>query len=374
MCQGHWISIWARRRQDEVIRIPADYIIHPDFLLHMDKNEVQSAFLEINSIFKKLYGDIAQQPGDFGMPLHSKTENRIFSQKWRDSRQAPYRPFILLYNLFISGDISGKAVHVPIEKYKSIKPPPKHLSGIDQKIKQSHFLFDKLADYGFVFDGLKNNKPAGSDIVITYPDNTAFLHLFKQLADKAHNTNRIEDFLCCHFRLLQDDMKTANYGHGADVVADRVHTDTEKEICYKMDETLRSIGMETGPGNGIECYGLSYCRAKTPYTFRLVSRGFDFEDIDKEAKKMRLLLRIRNVSNCLEYLKTCPDSVMRIFTEHSDEGCAKRFDDRCKHGVAYEIDNKQYWRCACCNAAFNFKPDLSDIPHYIKLVELGEKK
>ena len=65
---------------------------------------------------------------------------------------------------------------------------------------------------------------------------------------------------------------------------------------------------------------------------------------------------------------------MKIFTEYSDEGCGKRKENKCIHGVAYEINKKDYWRCACCFPAFKIKPKITDIPHYIKLVELGEKK
>jgi len=32
------------------------------------------------------------------------------------------------------------------------------------------------------------------------------------------------------------------------------------------------------------------------------------------------------------------------------------------------------WRCGCCSAPFYFSPIKDDIPHYIKLVELGLKK
>lgn len=293
MNQVYWVSFWAKRRQDEVVRVPADYKIHEDFLPHMDKAEVRS-----------------------------------------------------------------------------------------------------------VFEGLKNNKLTNNDISITYPDNPAMLCLLKQLADKAHSTkiiynarslkkeeysrnreaDRICDFLCCHFRLLQDDMNTADYGFGADDVADRVLTDSEKEFAYKLDEALTSTGFVSELYGGIECHGIAYyhsekdMRSKKPYAYRIMTRGMDFEQPDDEAEKMRLELRIRNVSNCLEYLASCPDSVKSIFTDYSDAGCTARQNNVCKHGIDYKIDGNNYWRCACCGAAFNFKPKLADISHYLKLIELGEKR
>ena len=99
----------------------------------------------------------------------------------------------------------------------------------------------------------------------------------------------------------------------------------------------------------------------------------DFENDETTTEKMRLQLRIRNVEKCLPYLESCSDSVKQIFTSHTDEGCQKRFDQTCKHGITYKIDDNQYRRCACCHAPFNVKPKLADIPAYVKLVELGEK-
>jgi len=368
MNQAYWVSVWAKRRQDEVVCAPEAYKIHSDFARYMDEYEVSSAFLELNALFRTVYGDIALNPDAYGMPLDAKDDHRVFSQAFRNAGQAPYRPFILLYNLFACGEISDAAVKVSIEKYKAYKPLPK-----------SSFLFSQLSDYGFMFEGLKNNKPLNTGIIITYPGNPNLLRLFKQLAGKARNTDRLQDFLCCHFRLLQDGMETADYGHGADDVADRVTT-AEKEFTYMLDKALKAMGFVSKLYGGIECHGVAYyhnekdMNTKKPYTYRLITRGMDFKCADDEAEKMLLQLRIRNVNNCLEYLASCSDSVWQIFTKHSDKGCTKRHNNTCKHGIAYEIDGEQYWRCACCHTPFSVKPKLADITTYIELVALGEKR
>lgn len=380
MEQKYWVSEWAKRRKDEVVPLPKEYFIHSDYLKQSEPDEIRAAFAEIHAFTMRLYEDIAQFPDAYGMPLHLKTDYRIFSNEWRDSGQAPYRPLVLLYNLLICGDIENNAVNVSVEKFKTLKAPPIALSGIDQKIKKAPMLFQKLTEFGFVFEGLKNNKPSGSHIVITYPDHAEVLYLLKQLADKTRLTDRIADFLCCHFRLLQNDMETADYGTGIETVADRVHTDKERDFCHQLHNALTEEGFCAMPYRGIECYGVTYYRneklmnTKSPYSFRLVSRDFDFNNQNDEQEKIRLLLRIRNVSNCMDYLKTCPESVNFIFTAYSNPGCAKHANNTCKHGVGYEIDGKQYWRCACCEAPFKFKPKTEDIPHYIKLMDLGEKR
>jgi hypothetical protein len=373
----YWINDWAKFRMDEVVRVPTDYKIHPGFTLYADETDIRAAFVQLNALFADIYNGMAETPEAFGLPLREKEKFRWFSKEWLDSGQAPYRPFILLYNLLTCGDICGNTVVVPAEKFKSIKPPPKHLSGIEQKTPNAHFLFGKLADYGFVFEGLKNNKVTEADIAISYPDNGVLLLLLKQLADKARGTGKLGDFLCCSFRLLQDDMQTVGYGCVEDLV-DKVHTSAEKDFVQKMDKVLLDMGLFCGVRGGYEGPGLAYYRTEkgmntlAPYSFRMVASSPDI--FNPEARGLQLGLRIRNVTNCLEYLENCPEEVNRIFIGKSDVGCGKRQDDSCKHGVSYEMDGETYWRCGCCHTAFHIKPEAAHIPHYINLVALGEKK
>jgi len=374
----YWVSNWAIRRQDEVVRIPAEHTIHADFLQQMNTLELKSALTETNTLFQTIYGDIALHPDEYGMPLYLKDKFRVFSSEFTESGQAPYRPFILLHHLLVSSEINNTCIIVDVEKYKGYKPPPRHETSVNQIIKKTHLLFSKLMDYGFIFEGLKNKKLTSANIQIAYPDNPNVLLLLKHLADKTYQTNRIQDFLSCHFRLLQDDMETANYDNGADVVTDRV-TDAEKQVVYALDKILTEKGFVTKYYGGIECHGIAYyhnekdMNTKKPYTYRLITRDMDFDNPDINTERMLLQLRIRKVANCLSYLAYCSDSVRNIFAGHSDDGCPKRFNQTCKHGIKYEIDGKQYWRCACCHTPFNIKPQLSDVPDYVKLVELGEK-
>ena len=383
MKNDYWIYDWAKFRQSEVVSVPKAYQIHSDFTHLADENEIRDAFAQINALYSTIYGDIADAPEAFGMPLREKEKFRWFSKEWNESGKAPFNPFILLHQLFTCGSMDGDAIVVPIEKYKDIplRPRRQHPQMVDlynKKIANAHFLFNKLTDYGFVFEGLKNNKIADNDIIISYPGNTALLHLWKMLADKTYAADRFYDFLYCSFRLLQDDMHTANYGDMEDMI-DKVPTEREKAFVYKMDETLMSLGLFRKLYGGYEGPGLAYyhsakvMESKGPYSFRMVSRSPDISNY-LATERLLLGLRIRNVSRCLEYLKNCPDSVKRIFTDKNDSGCGKRTDGTCKHGISYEIDDTKYWRCACCHTAFNVKPRIEDIPHYIKLVELGEKK
>ena len=374
MKHEYWVCHFAERHRDKLIVIPSDYAVHTDFTTFAPESEVRDAFARLRALYCEIFCGIQESPESYGVPLYSKAEHRNFSQQCRDSEQAAYCPFILLYNLFTCGsiDASSQSVIVPVEKYKAVKPRPTHSRSFSEKITNAHCLFKKLAECGFVFGGLKNNKAANEDIVISYPGDAKLLYLWKMLADKAKNTDSLLDFLQCSFRLLQDDVRTKGYDDWTGFI-DTFPLEEEKQFIHEMDKALVSAGLLPG-GTGYYYRTESMIKNKGPDSFRLINiNRWEPWHSEIRPEKLEVGLRIRNVHNCAEYLTACPESVKRIFTEKNDKGCAARA--KCKHGVGYELDGQKYWRCACCNPAIRFdRPKTADIPHYIKLVELGEKK
>lgn len=358
MKNTYWIEEWAKIRQDEVVRLPETFKVHECFIKFISKEDFITAFKEIWDIYINIYGDIAKFPEIFGMPLYKPEDFNYFTKQARDSRSAAYRPFILLYNLLISGDFQNGEFIMDVAKFKSVN-----------KVKNIHILFERLSDYGFLFEGLKNYRVTNQNISMSYNDNANVMFVLKLMADKAYSTNRFEDFLCCHYKLFYNDMNSADYGYNADVVADKMHTKEEQEFINAMDETLRELGYFSQPKSWNEGPGYAYydkesvMKANGPYHYWMLSWK----------TKLVLYLRIRNASKCLAYLNQCPDTVKQIFLR-SDSGCENRINGTCQFGQEYTIDENTYWRCGCCSAPFYFSPIKDDIPHYIKLVELGLKK
>lgn len=354
----YWIQEWAKVRQAEVVQLPDSLEIHEGFLRHMSKEDFDSAFKEVWNMFTNIYGDIAEAPETFGMPMHRKEEYLYSTKEAREARSAAYRPIKLLYYLLIASELSTDNIIVEVSKFKAIND-----------VKKLPIIFERLSDYGFYFEGLKDYKITGESISMEYPDNTQVLIVLKLLADKVNKTNRVNDFLACHYKLLQDDMNTVNYGQGVDIVGDKMHTKEEKNFIYALDNTLREMGYFAGLRESNEGPGYAYytkeseVKKKGPYHYLMSSNR----------TKLILYLRIRSVSKCIDYLKECPESVKQIFL-WSDNACPNRAKGTCIHGQEYEVEGKTYWRCGCCNAHFPFSPIISDIPHYIKLVSLGLKK
>ncbi|MEZ3461676.1 MAG: hypothetical protein K1W23_05780 [Lachnospiraceae bacterium] len=46
----------------------------------------------------------------------------------------------------------------------------------------------------------------------------------------------------------------------------------------------------------------------------------------------------------------------------------------CRSSVKHMFEQEEKWHCGCCGAPFRIHPVMEDIPHYLKLVELGGKK
>lgn len=354
----YWIHEWAKVRRDEVVRLPEHFNVHEYFLKLMSKEDFEAAFKEVWDMYIKIYDDIARFPEAFGMPLYKPEEYNYFTSQARDSRSAAYRPFNLLYNLLISGDFQNGSFVIDVANFKAIN-----------KVRNVYIFFERFGNYGLFFEGLKNFKVTTQNITMSYPDNENVLHVLKLMADKAHALNRLNDFLCCHYMLFEDDMTVANYGNSVDIVAYKMHTKTEQEFIYTMDTILREKGYYAQPKAWNEGLGYAYydkesvMKANGPYHYWMQSWK----------TKLILYLRIRNASRCMEYLKDCPDTVKQIFVG-GDTGCQNRTNGTCQFGQEYTMDGATYWRCGCCNAPFHFAPTKEDIPYYIKLVEIGLKK
>ncbi len=367
MKDQYYINHWAKVRRDELVDIPDEIEIHNDFLKILTKEEFEAAFRAIWDMFYQIYDDIAKHPEDFSMPLVRPEDFHYGSSQARQSRKAAWRPIDLIYYMALCGVMDGSQLHVNVSKFNQVNT-----------VKQIHTLLKPLYDYGFAFGGLKNNKiPKYADsFSIEYPDHPNVLLVLHLVAMKVTNVHRNDlssrftnDFVAWNYRILKDDFNTIAYGDGVEYVGDKMHTQSEQEFVNGFDKLMEVQGYYCAKDSWNEGPALCYydkentMLTRGPYVFRVISWK----------SKLRMYLRIRNANNCLDYLKQCPESVKEMFL-NSDPGCANRFNGCCNKGVAYVLDGKDYWRCGCCQGAFQVAPQTKDIPYYLKLVELGIKK
>lgn len=82
------VSEWAEVRRRELVELPDEIQIYTDFLGYFAKEEVEAAFRSIWHLFDRIFGDIAQHPEAFSMPLYQCEEHRYLSDEAREARTA----------------------------------------------------------------------------------------------------------------------------------------------------------------------------------------------------------------------------------------------------------------------------------------------
>ncbi len=366
MTVTYLISKWALIRRNELVDLPEKIEIHPDFLRNISKEEFESAFRQIHEMFYQIYTDMAQAPGDFGFPTYGVEEYDYFSKEAREARTMPWGVFYLLLCLFCCGEFKRNAFVADTATVRKIN-----------KTKRTNVLLKALCDYGFVFTGVRNyNLSSGHQIEIDYPDNRNLLEVLSLVAKKVMKTQLADTsnyfsnmvafsngFIGWNYKVLQDDLQTCMLAQGCDYVADKMHSEADREVIYVMDEVLRKKGFSARKGDPNEGPAIRFYRSQSVYDFALVS----------DMGELVLELRIRNAKKCLEYLKECPDRIVEMF-RYTDHGCQNRVNGTCKYGVEYEFEGEKKWHCGCAGAPFKTRPVIEDIPHYLCLLELGNKR
>ena len=316
MRENYLVSEWALIRRNELVDIPGQFEIHPDFLQTLSHEEFESAYREIGEMFYRMYSDIADAPERFGLPLYKADEYDHFSNQAREARNAPRNLFYFMFWLFACGDFKGNVFITDTAQVRKMN-----------KAKKTNLLLEALCDYGFVFDGIKKYSLSSGDYMeIDYPDNQNVIKVLSAVARKVNNTQ------------LKD---VKNIYSGA--------------VAYS--------NAFIGWNYKVLAESLKTCS---------VAEGYDYA-LDSDKGKLCLELRIRNAEKCLEYVNECPERIVEIF-RHSDSGCQNRRNGTCKFGVKYEFEKEEKWHCGCCGAPFKIHPVKEDIPHYLKLLELGSKK
>ena len=81
-------SQWALIRRNELVDIPDQLEIHPDFLRSLSHEEFESAFRTVGEMFYQIYSDMADSPQRFGLPLYKADEYDYFSNQAREAESA----------------------------------------------------------------------------------------------------------------------------------------------------------------------------------------------------------------------------------------------------------------------------------------------
>ncbi|MBD5458010.1 MAG: hypothetical protein HDR27_05485 [Lachnospiraceae bacterium] len=82
------VSKWALIRRNELVDIPDELEIHPDFLRQLSHEEFESAFRAVGGMFYQIYSDMADSPQRFGLPLYKIDEYDYFFKSGKGSKES----------------------------------------------------------------------------------------------------------------------------------------------------------------------------------------------------------------------------------------------------------------------------------------------
>lgn len=383
----YYVSQWALFRKDELMDIPDDFEIHTDYSMVLGKEKIISTVKAIRQMFYNIYQDIADYPERFKMPMIEIREDELTPRgappaKALSSKWAPYRFFDVLINTLISGYIeNGVLVIDTPELIIEANKTQKMIKLVDHKIQNVDAIYSQFDSYGLYLEGLKKYKITKDTgcVTLSYPDDPDLLVVLKWMADKAHRFKRRQDFMMCQYRLFQDGLDSINYGFKADYIADRLHTEAERDCVYKLDAALREIGYVTTQDEGTDIINGGSTGGSGNYSLFYYKCEKDKGKYDKtnfrvSSARMKLYLRIRtrNIQNGVDHIKNCSDEVLKIFIP-GDKGCGDRPNcegGRLGGGQTYIIDGLSYWKCGCSTGkSILLQPRSDDIEDYIKLAE-----
>ena len=359
----YWIERWSLLRKKELMVYPEEFPINDAYKSMCTCEELKRGFEELREIFNRCYDDILNDPAAMGLPLYDMNEYGYFSKEARSSREESYKYAKVFYVLGYAGELKQNG-ELCIRS-DILKEQCRNL-----KISKIDTCLNKLGNYGITADGLVKGKiKSNTEIVISFPDNGNVMKVLYIMAVKAHRTDRFKDFCRLSYRLFEGDPDTAEYGGGVEAVSDLFRSEEDRKTASLIHEELISRGHCYNFQEWHEGPQIRYYRKESDRN-RNTNADFWLTCMDTELK---LYFRIRHIEKALDYIGSCPESVIESFSV-SDNGCGNRVSGECKSGISYELGGKTVWRCGCCNPNFQAVPGREDYLYYINAVETADNK
>ncbi len=354
----YWVERWSELRKEELITYPATFPVHEIYQELYHQEEVINGYKELYGVFLAVYNDIVQDAERMLLPVFDISQYGYFSSEARQSRNASYKYAHILYALGCSGSMNQEGeLCIPMKVLKEMCKSLK-ITNLSAHLKL-------LTDYGFIIDGLLDGRIKSDIIFVHFPDNKTLIYALHALAVKSKKTDRFRDFCRMNYKLLADDWNTADFGNGVDFVTDLLKSDQDKAIAQSIHNELLNRNYFCNKQEWNEGPQIRYYKKENDCK-RNTNAGFWLTSMDT---KLLLYFRIANMEKVIEYISSCPESVIHTFLQ-SDPGCMKR-EGGCASGISYQFQEQLIWRCGCCNPNFQTIPKEDDYIYYINAAELA---
>lgn len=357
------ISEFARLRRDEIAEVPEPLMIDPGYLEGTTYDVLAGALREVRGKLYRMYENIAEVPELFGLSTYD-TSMPLGGKDYNEARTDCDLPAYLLLYLFSSGRLEGDTFIVDTAGFRAANKGTR-------AVRRVHEILPALAGYGLKFAGLNEGwrlPRGGGSFTITCPDNPAVLCALHVMAAKCHRFIELGGFArfrTWNLRVLAEPADVMTVGLAGDHVGDSAHDSSERAFTEAFDAAMRERGHFCRVGAWHEGPFARYYESERSDTY--------LYEVMLERGAVSLRLRIRDAGACMEYLSDCPDEIRALFRP-TDAGCEARKSGSCKSSTRYLFEGEEKWRCGCWRAAFPAPPEVANIPHYIRLVELGKKR
>ena len=158
MNEKYYTERLARQSAEQIVPIPEDLQIPQRYLNGISNDEFIAAFHTYQNILRRIYDDIAANPGSFGMicldiDKSSSGHDRmgpVTSDESKSRKSFFHLSVILLAFACVGEFTSNGSLAVDTGKFLSYKFKLPGISALEIILK-------KLCDYGFEFEGMPDN-------------------------------------------------------------------------------------------------------------------------------------------------------------------------------------------------------------------------
>ena len=330
----------AQNFYDHIIPVPNDFDANSSCLCGVGKQDFIIGLKALTDIIKSMYADMIQNPSEYGLPLIEDVEYSPFNPKAAESKNSSHRLIVLLHALVQCGELSSDEITVNNRNFSEVCKKLKS----KYKITNSKLIFDKLRDFGFVYD----------NFVLSYPDNNDVIPaLYSYMKDNALRENPI---FSLNYFLVMLEVPTrqtifAGYLSGS-----------EREFFTELNKFMDSEGYVTGSAPDYRNFAIEYVMDSKSEK-RLLRCYSDFG-------KLRIALKLHNADCYADSIQKMPEKIKQMFRKAS--GC--RFcREPCKMRLTRTFEEIIYADCGYWNGFDILDYNLDYIDYYKKIILLEAK-
>jgi len=342
MNRRYYVQAIAENYLKNVIADPVSINVHNKFLHGLSTDEFLEGFKSLLSLMRQLYGDIAENPADFGMILKDVVDIDAKNADYTNSNASLIRVPNLLLLLGARANL-GSDMTLTIDGGVLIQEAKK------LKITGLPLLLAKLMEYGFEINDFDKSPVAGEMLSVSYIDNRNLTATLKSMAVALSEMNKgdlkspkKDYFYMMHNGLLENEAvkepkPTFDVIYNVLDPVQRGYADDLHEIV--ADYSKQNIRMGGLMRNDWSCAYTGKKNKKVLMSFQVHQDNFSVK------------LNLNNINQYIYLVAEMSDKIKNVVRNGGYE-CGS-CNPRCSGGFKFEMDGEAYNKCHCGSFVFS---------------------